>query len=112
MRRKKLGIIVWIVIALAFTIYSVAFWRIEPKFEENNKMPRCPRESVPEGFWEWDSKDQKWVPRYFRGDRAIVPKQHNMSERDIQEMMEKKIPGYMEDTYWGETWDLINEDED
>jgi len=112
MGRKRLGIITWIVIALAFTIYAVAFWRIEPKIENDSKMPPAPSEPVSDGYWLWDSNEREWVPKYINHDRAIAPKSKSMSEKDMQEYMEKKIPGYLEDTYWGGEYDLIDKSEE
>ena len=75
---------------------------------QTNKPP-CPDTSRPMYF---DYVTGKWVYT-FRDDRAIEPNDFSkpsMDEDDLQRYMEKKIPGYLEDTYWGEEYDLGDPD--
>jgi len=80
----------------------------EPTKSENSRPP-CPDTTKPMYF---DFVKGVWQYIYLE-DRANEPRRISkplMNEQDVQRYMEKKIPGYLEDTYWGEEYDLDDPD--
>lgn len=71
-------------------------------------IPPCPDTSRPM-FFDFDSKT--WIYVYDQP-RANDPKKNEDRDEEIQRMLERKIPGYLEDTYWGEEYDLGDDEGD
>lgn len=59
----------------------------------------------------YDFNEEEW--KYLlRGARAKgVKRDCGMTEDDLQEYLEKKVDGYLEDTYWGEEYDLLDRED-
>lgn len=79
------------------------------KIDTQTSKPPCPDNTKPMYF---DYVNGEWHYTY-RIDRANEPKElpkPSMNEQDVQRYLEKKVPGYLEDTYWGEEYDLDNQD--
>ena len=77
--------------------------------DTQTSKPPCPDTSRPMYF---DYVNGVWIYT-FKSDRANEPNDFSkpsIDEEDLQRYMEKKIPGYLEDTYWGEEYDLDDPD--
>ena len=102
----------WLVIAAAFTIYAVIFNNKPIKPAYDYRVPKPPSERYDDKYWLWNSTTKDWdlidIKPY---DRAKAISKPELDEDALNRYLEKKIDGYMEDTYWGEEWDL-NDKED
>lgn len=115
MREKKKGswVIWYILLAAAFAVYAIWFNTKEPEIVYDYRVPPAPEKRDTGKYWLWDSKQQKWVSYDFPdiGDspspgRANAISRPELDEDELQEYLEKHIDGYIEDTYWGEEYDL------
>ena len=78
----------------------------------NRKKPLTPFDSmIPDRpdfdrdmFYDFDDEEWRYLIR--GAPRANEVKTKPMDEGDLQEYLEDHIPGYKEDTYWGEEYDL------
>ncbi len=96
--------------AVLFSVYLVLWYKKPPEIKKDDRIPSPPQVQYPNHYWRWDSKQQKWVSKSMVAEpRAIEKERQRFDEDDIQEYLEKKIPGYKDDTYWGEEWDLGQE---
>lgn len=63
----------------------------------------------------YDYQKQKWIYKNEKSGRANDYRRGSQNEVDIEEYLDEKleegIDGYKEDTYWGETWDLADQND-
>jgi len=74
-------------------------------FDTPSRVPPRPDSSRPM-YYKFNEEEWKYL---FRGPRAngVTPSSEPYpNEQDLQEYMEKKVPGYLEDSYWGQEYDL------
>jgi len=109
-KRERIKNWVWILFTVLFTLY--VFWDNfkSPKIDNYNSIPEAPTNKVEGYVWRYDFVLQKWVLFQIDYDRANTEKSDGMSEDDLQRYLEKKVPGYLEDTYWGQEYDVDDED--
>lgn len=93
---------------LAFIIYYLD--RDKTPDMDPSAIPPVP--SVTES-WQYDFYKQKWVKTFMSKPRAKGINEFNEPyidedelEDELQEYLEEHVDGYLEDTYWGEEYDL------
>jgi len=111
-KKDLIKIIIILVIAFAFTIYCIIFNTAEPVIVYDLRVPPAPKERFQDSYWEWNSDSQTWVLKTISSDRAKAIIKPELDEDALQEYLEKHIDGYLEDTYWGEEYDLTDKDND
>ena len=72
--------------------------------ESVNTMPPHPNPSVPMFY---DNSTREWR-KIYRGSPNQSPSR-GMTKDEVQRYLEKKVPGYFEDTYWGEEYEHIKD---
>lgn len=109
MKVSNLGLVlVWVIIAsilipVSFLIRNEANrpLEVEPNIPDwdHNKEPLY-----------FDFYTEKWV---YRGDRVSRANDHNelsVEQKALDEYLQRKVKGYKESTYWGEEYDLNEND--
>ena len=109
------SVVVMIIVAVVFSILIAWADRDKPPPVYESLIPPPPSN---DGTWYYDFHNQQWKPIYSSprangGYRSYEsPKEsEELNEDDLQEYLEKHVDGYLEDTYWGEEYD-INDIED
>lgn len=106
-------IVIALVLATVFTIYCIDYNKKEPQVTYDNRVPPCPTTGTPGHAWQWDFYSRTWkeikVPDTGRANAISKPA---LDKDDIIRHLEKTIPGYEEDTYWGEEWNTGQEPPD
>ena len=76
-----------------------------------SQIPPPPDTSVPM-YFDFDEEEWKYLIRGHRAKEENCPPEPSLNEEELQRFLEKKIPGYLEDTYWGEEYDLKDPEDD
>ena len=73
-----------------------------PKYSPSMIPPRPDTEEM----LYFDHTREEWLKVYRGNHRANDKIKPQMTEREIQRYLERKIPNYLKDTYWGEEYDI------
>lgn len=60
----------------------------------------------------FDFRNEVWIYKGERTSRAKAMSKPTVKQQDIEETLQSKIPGYKENTYWGEDYEFGGEYED
>ena len=107
---KQALFLIAIAVGLSFLIAYVDRDQPAPKME--TMIPAPPDNS---GDWYYSFHDHSWR-KIFRGtpranDSNSSSRARKTEEVDIQEYLEKHVDGYLEDTYWGEEYDISDKED-
>lgn len=99
---KKFFLFSFITILLGIWIGST--YDKKQTIPSESAVPQRP-DRTREMYYDFDEEEWRYL---FRGDsRAKEVEVHEgLTKDELQKYLEKKIPGYLEDTYWGEEYDL------
>lgn len=101
-------VLIFIAIFLAWLISFMD--RDRTYVAEPSSIPVPPDNS---GTWHYDYQKGTWVNIYSSTPRAngenSLP-EPKIDEDDLQKYLEEHVDGYLEDTYWGEEFDLKDPD--
>jgi len=106
---KKVGIglkiLIGVIISLLLGLWIGLTYNKNPIPSTSTQIPPSPDPGQPM-FYDFDSETWVYV---FQQPRANGNKKRGVTEKELQRYLEKKIPNYLEDTYWGEEYDLEND---
>jgi len=102
-----------IILIAIFLSWLVAFIDRDKQYvPEPSSIPPPPDSS---GEWHYNYQENTWQPIYRGHPRANGEngsrEPYYMNEDDLQEYLEEHVDGYLEDTYWGEEYDLKDPDD-
>jgi len=105
-KHDALKMLLLVIITIILGIYIGTTYDKKQTFPIESAVPPKPDLSRPMYY---DHSQSTWKYLYRGTTTNGVKTQEGMSEKDLQDYLEKKIPGYREKTYWGEEY---NEEDD
>ena len=102
---SAIRIIVWVIICILLGIWIGFRYDVKEPMNNPSMVPLCPDASKPM-YYDFNEEIWKYIYREDRAKGGIVPREPYLNEEDLQRYLEKKVDGYIEDTYWGEEYDL------
>lgn len=109
MKKLNTGIkvLIWVIVSLAIGVWIGLTYDKRTSLPSSSAIPPQPNLNEPM-LYDFDSEEWVYV---FRGNRAKAREKPGMTEKELQRYLERKVPGYLEKTYWGKEYDL-DDDED
>lgn len=105
-------VLLWILVAVGLSFLIAYVDRDQDPPPVQTLIPPPPDNSM---TWYYDFNEEVWKNIYRTGSRAkgdnSSSRPSNIEEADIQEYLEKKVDGYLEDTYWGEEYDITDKED-
>lgn len=98
-------VILYIILSILLAFIIANNYEIDEVMETDYSIPPKPEPGVPMIY---DFDDEKWV-RIYSEPRAKAKESSNsdgLTEKELQRYLEKKVPGYFEDTYWGQEYGI------
>jgi len=109
-------VVIALLLGAIIAIYCIHWNSQEPVIVYDNRIPPVPTVRYPDKYWLWDSGRQEWILRSIGPSRAKATSKPTQDKVDLddqfQEYLEKKIPEYEDETYWGEEWNTGQEPPD
>jgi hypothetical protein len=105
--REKLPTFVWVLLVVLFTIFAIRFNRKGSDFKSPPHPTPLPPAQSDDGYaWFYDWESGTWILKQIDFGRANDNKEPGVTQDQLEDHLKKKVPGYLEDTYWGEEYDL------
>jgi len=102
-------VLLWLAIVVLLS-WLIAYSDREKEYViPSSVIPAKPEEP---GDYYYDFNKEKWESLYSnpRANGVKAPEQPNtFTEEDLEDHLEKNVDGYLEDTYWGEEYDIDND---
>jgi len=110
--------IIWAIIITLFFLWCIYYYKprtiVLPEMDTSTHYYNSPKPDMGRNpsHYEWQAR--KWI--YINETSSIIdPTKREYPEElikeQIQKYLEEHVDDYLEDTYWGETWDLRNKED-